>query len=205
MRKSLLALVVAVALVCGVQAFAIDGVVLIDQTRALMGNVTPGDMAGFPISINQPGSYRLSANLTVPPGVGGIEIAADDVTIDLNGFRISTSGGFATCIRDTGTHNRLEVTHGTLSGFGSGIFMLSTNHVIVRDVRTTNVSSISIVTGSQAIIQRNLAQGLIQASCPSVITENITEGFLTVVLGSGGEQCVRYNNRSLNFTGAVTQ
>src|SRR6266850_592227 len=69
-------------------AYAVDGVVLIDQNRALAGNVTPGDAPGFPISITQPGSYRLSGNLTVPAATNGIEISASNVTIDLNGFSI---------------------------------------------------------------------------------------------------------------------
>ena len=69
---------------------AVDGVVLIDQNRALAGNVTPGDAAGFPVTISQAGSYRLSGNLTVPSGQSGIEISASNVTIDLNGFNITT-------------------------------------------------------------------------------------------------------------------
>ena len=30
--------------------YAVDGVVLIDQNRALAGNFTPGDTAGFPVT-----------------------------------------------------------------------------------------------------------------------------------------------------------
>ncbi len=40
-------------------AGAVDGVVLIDQNRALAGNVTPGDTPGFPVTISLSGSYRL--------------------------------------------------------------------------------------------------------------------------------------------------
>ena len=47
-------------------ALAVDGVILIDQNRALAGNVTPGDTPGLPVSITQPGSYKLSGNLTLP-------------------------------------------------------------------------------------------------------------------------------------------
>jgi hypothetical protein len=71
-------------------AWAVDGVILIDQNRALAGNVTPGDGAGFPITISQPGSYRLTSNLNVPSGFNGIEITSPNVTIDLNGFLVST-------------------------------------------------------------------------------------------------------------------
>src|SRR5262249_48726920 len=62
--------------------------VLINQADALAGNVTPGDAPGFPVTISQPGSYRLSSNLDVPSHGLGIDIQADDVSIDLNGFRI---------------------------------------------------------------------------------------------------------------------
>src|SRR2546423_2519484 len=75
-------------------AYGVDGVVLIDQNRALAGNVTPGDTAGFPISITQPGSYRLSGNLTVPVSTNGIEILTSNVTIDLNGFSLSGSSTY---------------------------------------------------------------------------------------------------------------
>src|SRR5262245_22568311 len=40
-----------------------------------------------PVTISQPGSYRLSSNLNVPSNTNGIEISSNDVTIDLNGFR----------------------------------------------------------------------------------------------------------------------
>src|SRR6185312_10998222 len=69
--------------------YAVDGVTLIDQTHALAGNITPGDTPGFPITISQPGSYRLTGNITVPDAhTTAIDITADFVTIDLNGFSI---------------------------------------------------------------------------------------------------------------------
>jgi len=70
-------------------AYAVDGVVLINQAAALNGNVTPGDGPGFPVEITQPGTYRLSSNLTVPDAdTESILILARDVTLDLNGFSI---------------------------------------------------------------------------------------------------------------------
>jgi hypothetical protein len=89
---------------------AVDGVVLIDQSHALAGNITPGDAPGFPVTITQSGSYRLSGNLIVP-GVNttAIQITADFVTLDLNGFSII---GPTVCTRNNPT---------TCSTLGSGI------------------------------------------------------------------------------------
>jgi len=70
--------------------FAADGVVTIDQNGALTGGVTPGDTPGFPVTISQPGAYRLGGNLTVTePNTTAILITSEAVTLDLNGFTIS--------------------------------------------------------------------------------------------------------------------
>ena len=69
-------------------AHGVDGVVLINQAKALAGNVTPGDAPGFPVTLSRRGSYRLSGNLRVARDTNGLEVAAEDITIDLNGFTI---------------------------------------------------------------------------------------------------------------------
>src|SRR5512139_1391685 len=90
MRRHFVALGFAGLLAAG-QAAAVDGLILIDQNKALAGNVTPGDAPGFPVSITRSGSYRLSSDLTVPDAdTTAIDVTttASDVTIDLNGFSI---------------------------------------------------------------------------------------------------------------------
>jgi hypothetical protein len=70
--------------------YAVDGIVLINQANALAGNVTPGDVPGFPVTISQAGSYRLTGNLSVADvNTTAILITAENVTLDLNGFTIS--------------------------------------------------------------------------------------------------------------------
>lgn len=102
---------VAVVLLATGPAAAVDGVVLIDQARALAGNVTVGDGVGFPVSINAPGSYRLAGNLS--GGFNGIEVNADDVTLDLNGFGVS-AGNLAIY---TGRRvARLVIRNGSVTG-----------------------------------------------------------------------------------------
>src|SRR6266436_6650069 len=87
MSKTVL-LVLAMALVpfC---AFAVDGVVLINQSTVMAAG-------GFPYVISQPGSYKLSGNLTMNTTNTGnyrgndvpIVISSSSVVLDLNGFSI---------------------------------------------------------------------------------------------------------------------
>jgi hypothetical protein len=64
-------------------------VITIDQAKALAGNVTPGDAPGFPVTISQPGSYRLMSSLTVPDmSTTALHITSADVAVDLNGFAL---------------------------------------------------------------------------------------------------------------------
>ncbi len=70
-------------------ALAADGVIEINQTRALTGNITAGDEPGFPISLNAPGSYLLTGSLSVDePDMAAIEITVSNVNLDLNGFTV---------------------------------------------------------------------------------------------------------------------
>jgi hypothetical protein len=78
-KRVIAALAMALLPAC---AFAVDGVVLINQSTVMSAG-------GFPYTITQPGSYRLSGNLTVADAnTNAIDIFANNVTIDLNGFSI---------------------------------------------------------------------------------------------------------------------
>ncbi len=70
---------------------AVDGVVEINQARALAGGVTTGDTPGFPVTISQPGSYRLTSGLnSTNTGVPIVRIeVSGSVKLDLNGFSIT--------------------------------------------------------------------------------------------------------------------
>src|SRR3984893_6308015 len=136
MRKTvqIASLLVAAALLAGVAmpTWAVDGVILIDQNKALAGNVTPGDAPGFPVTISLSGSYRLASDLTVPDAnTNAIVIAASHVTIDLNGFAIlgptDCSGGLNPCagagtgkgISTPGFQFNITIRNGTIQGMGA--------------------------------------------------------------------------------------
>src|SRR5262249_30978241 len=75
------------------------GLVLAVLHPAVAGDVKLlGQPGTFPIVITVPGSYRLKSNLTVPDAnTSAIDVEANDVALDLNGYVIS---GPVTC---TGT------------------------------------------------------------------------------------------------------
>ncbi len=209
LRSTSAATLAALAL-ASLPALAVDGVILIDQNKALAGNVTAGDAAGYPITINTPGSYRLSGKLTVPSGSDGIVIAADGVTIDLNGFTLSSQpGSVAVGIHDLNqAHSRIAIRNGSVTGFNSSIRLYESAHVAVDDVMLDpGAAGIALVVGQHSRVSRNtvVGNGLIQVSCPSILTENQTEGFVTVFVVEAGKQCIRYHNRYIGSLGAINE
>jgi len=74
----------------GQVASASDGVLEINQACATSSiGCFPGDAGGFPVTITQQGSYRLTGNLSVPLNTTAIQINATVVTLDLGGFVVS--------------------------------------------------------------------------------------------------------------------
>ena len=169
-------------------ASAVDGVVLLDQNHAIAGGTTPGDLAGYPISINSPGSYRLSSNLTVPIGSNGIEINVDGVTIDLNGFSIIGPGVYpnGTYAGIASVNQRIAVTNGQVVGFlyqlyfsgGARFINLSSLFLDGSGLRygTSTTSGLGALIGqtrsSNALVRDVTALGQIQVTCPAVFTNS---------------------------------
>jgi hypothetical protein len=125
-HAALLALVAA-----SVPARASDGVIEINQTKVVAAG-------GFPYTISQPGSYRLTSNLDVtktgqanPQNLVAVHIVSDNVTLDLNGFAILgpavCTGVPATCTSGSAGagagvqtfKSAFVIRNGTVSGFGN--------------------------------------------------------------------------------------
>ena len=183
-------------LFAGLPAHAADGVVLIDQARALAGGITPGDSPGFPVTLSQPGSFRLSGNLAVSDlAVSAIVIASRDVSLDLNGFAISGpnvcagSGVAMNCTADgmAGTRGHgvdipdaestpVAIENGSISGFaGCGILANSGNAQVHRLRASANgqygIVNAGLVTGSTAV--RN---GLYGIGNGAAVLNNLASG-----------------------------
>ncbi len=93
---------------------ASDGVLEINQACAVQTGCFTGDTPGFPVSINVPGSYRLTGNLTNLNGSVDTILVQATVSLDLGGFEIQ---GLATC---TGVGATLSCGP---AGSSSGVFL----------------------------------------------------------------------------------
>jgi hypothetical protein len=166
----LLLLVVAVA----PAAHAGDGVVEINQARALAGVVTPGDAPGFPVTLSAPGSYRLTSDLDVrvapaPLSTSAIHVTSGDVAIDLAGFSVrgaTLCGGTPLVCLPLGVTplvlvdavERFDLHGGAIRNGGSGLYS-DAAETRVRDVSVSEMVLVGVgIQGIGARLERVRAQ-----------------------------------------------
>jgi hypothetical protein len=140
--KFALVILVGVAVLCAVPAFAVDGQILINQSTVMAAG-------GFPYKITQSGSYKLSGNLVVPANTNGIEINAGNVMLDLNGFTIrgpvvcDPSRTAVTCSGGTsgtgvlGSYQGMTVKNGFITGMGTAGIILGSSANLVEEIAAT--------------------------------------------------------------------
>src|SRR5438067_1333352 len=127
MSKRMFFLSLIAVMLLSLSAFAVDGVVLINQASV-------NAAGGFPYKITVAGSYKLSSNLVLTvAGVDAIDINADNVVLDMNGFSITSadttcSGTPVISCSSTGgatgvfsSKNNITVKNGAVTGFYTGI------------------------------------------------------------------------------------
>lgn len=146
-------------------AFAVDGRLEINQAKALAGGVTPGDAPGFPVEIHVPGSYVLTSTLV--PGsadVNGIELRADDIWLDLNGFGVQgplvcdfsgsgcSGGGSGTgIVVPAGAQSvRSTVRNGFVRGMPAGVLVRDDSHV--DGLRVADIAGPAITATGHSLV-----------------------------------------------------
>ncbi len=163
----------------------------------LSASNTPGD-ADSVFRITAPGSYYLGANLTGQAGKHGIEIASNDVTLDLMGFKLTGVGGSLDGITSDGVRFGVSVRDGIIRGWaGDGI-----GGEIVRgaieNISVFNCAGGGIVVGARTLVREcivDFADGVgIQTGVSSmVIGCNVTSAAggpgILVDNGSRVESC----------------
>lgn len=180
-------------------AAASDGVIEINQTRMAAGGITPGDTAGAPATLSQPGSYRLTSDLVVT-GIHDAVIhvkTGAGVTIDLNGFAIR---GPYSCAPGACTPG--GVGYGVLLGSGS-----EGDQVTVRNGRITGLSGACILLGAEARIENvdvsSCGEGIVVGARSHVVDTRIVRTLYRGLRFTGASALFERNVLAQNGLGAV--
>jgi len=164
-------------------SLASDGVIEINQAKAIAGSVTPGDAGGFPVTLSGGGSFRLTSDLDVTvvglPGSADTDAirieGVESTTIDLNGFRLlgpadcdsspCANAGVGAGIRsEVGSNRLISIRNGSVTRMGGKGLLLSNGDVRISDVSLleNGGGGISMVAGivSRVIARRNGGPGI---------------------------------------------
>jgi hypothetical protein len=97
--------------------------VLADDIYVIGGGGVGTRITSLPYTINSPGFYYLTGNLTYsgPSSSDGITVSSDDVTIDLMGFLLTGPGSSGPNGITVSGQKNVEVRNGSLSGWSNGL------------------------------------------------------------------------------------
>lgn len=118
-------------------------------------------IATLPFTILQKGSYYLTTNLTGITNLHGIEIAADDVTLDLNGFSLIGAPGSLKGVQVVSGRKNITIQNGSVrawGGDGIGINDTSVASLQVLGVRASNNGQTGIRTASGGAVRDCVAR-----------------------------------------------
>jgi hypothetical protein len=159
-------------------AFAVDGVREINQTCATTTGCFTGDTAGFPVTITLAGSYRLTGNVASSSvNADVISIATSNVTIDLNGFSVTSP---AVC------NGAVPVSCAPAgSGRGIAVSTEAIKDVTVRNGTVTQISTIGVLVGKSGRVE----------------DVRVTGAGSTAIVGDDGSEIVRCTVDAAGSTG----
>lgn len=161
----------------------------IDQECAEFDGCFTGDTPGFPVTITEPGSYRLGSNLDIrhlptPEGIDVIKIQSSNVDLNLSGFAII---GIVTC---TGTPVTGCSPNGS-TGDGVEIAKIALDSITIRNGSIRGMGSRGIVCDSRCMVD-----GI-------SVSENLNDG-IKVSRGSVIRNSYAFRNRGDGLQGAGT-
>lgn len=201
--------------------WAVDGVFEISASCASFGCFN-GDSSGLPVTITQPGSYRLTSNLsTTSANTSLIVVNANNVTIDLNGFElsgpVSCSGTPVTSCSNTGSGfavdingDQVTVHNGSIRGAGSDCISatLNNDHSRLYDLTVTECGGAGLVLVNgrvdNVVVARTDGVGINLLLGTALVTNSVVRG--SGDLGQVGGYCsnnVYLSNANANQAGCV--
>jgi parallel beta-helix repeat protein len=160
---------------------------------------TPGSGA-FNFIIGSSGSYYFTMNIAGVSGKGGMEINANDVTLDLNGFSVTGSSGSATAILVNSGYTNVVVRNGTIIGWGNGVLVFA-NNAVIEDLQISTGGFCAGLNGDgdeakNCIFANGTDAGIQIQGTNAVVSDCLVQNNfygINIVTGSA-DVLVRYNN-----------
>jgi len=141
MKWNQLVIPMAAALVLGGAAQSVSAQTLIDSCRA----------------ITQPGSYKLTTNLSGKSydGKTCFRITVSNVTLDLGGYTVRGLSGSPSygVYADGGATLGIKVLNGNVSDFNVGVFLGNTFGAVVQYLEVNVNRNVGLMAGNGAVIQ----------------------------------------------------
>ena len=148
----------------------------------------------LPYVITASGSYYLTANLVGVSGQDGIIVAADNVTIDLNGFTLSGANGTGTGIAISGSHSHLTAFNGGVRNWRDGLSWPCCGAYRVSHLTCAFNQNNGITVGSDSVVENcnldsNGGVGIQAAGANNLLTANtvVGSGSHGIVVGDFGK------------------
>jgi parallel beta-helix repeat protein len=155
---------------------------------------TPGNF-NTEFLINQPGSYYLTTNIVCTNGTG-IEITANDVTLDLSGFSLTGTSSAFDGIGISSGIGKIRVYNGIINNWNNYGISSSGNDVVLEHLAISGNQAAVLLGGAFGNIVRdctvssNSIDGIFCQQCVAtlenlVFTSNSTAGIYFQSCGSG--------------------
>ena len=161
---------------------ATDGEILINQSVVMSAG-------GFPYVISQPGSYKLTGNLTVPVNNNGIQINSSFVTVDLNGFNIASLGPQSSLGISSVGNTNITIRNGSMTGWLTGVAIGTGKLISVQNMTILGDATLSVIIPAHSAILKVVSDGHFVVLCPSLISESVT-----TFLFAAGNNCTAVNS-----------
>ena len=120
-------------------------------------------ISSVPFTISAPGSYYVTTNLTPGADQNGIVVAADNVTIDLNGFTLFGGGGTSgEGISTSGARANIVVRNGTVRNWpssGVNFYDSGASQTLLQNVQSISNTFTGIGVKNGSRVRECLAVG----------------------------------------------
>lgn len=153
--------------------------------------------------ISQPGSYYLTGNIQGAAGKNGIEITANDVSLDLCGYAMIGGASSLSGVLASSTTASLRISDGKLTGWGQrGIQTQAIRAAVLRDLIAANNGNEGFLLGDNHVCRNCIAVGngnfgfesRENASYFGCAARQNGSGGFNAEFGSCIESCVAENN-----------